>query len=98
MSLKECGKTPTTIVENDDIPLIEAIGIPVIFSDGPASAEIHGDNVHIVYYELQGPADAEVKVPVLRMIRPLRSCGRGEMLRLVERAQAGKAGCGKASH
>jgi hypothetical protein len=80
----------STAIEPDEQPMIEAQGVPIVYADGTGAAEVHGDNVRITYYELQGPRGAEVRVPVLIMVRPLKSCGHGDMMRLIERALAGE--------
>src|SRR5262249_31075958 len=78
--------------ESEEIPIGEAVaGIPSVYGDGARYAEIHGDNVHIIYCEIQGPPGAEVAVPVLRMIRPLRTCAKGDVRRLVDEARERRA-------
>lgn len=89
MALKSANKNNRveTIARDDDLPLISTLDVPTIYTDGPATAEVHGQNVRVTYYELQDRDGVEVRVPVLIMIRPITSCGTGVLVRLVERSR-----------
>ena len=55
--------------------LIEDIGAPVVYCDGPAKVSIEGANVRIVFFEYRRFEGERVRVSVLEMVRPLASLG-----------------------
>lgn len=74
--------------EIEGIARIEADNVPEYYSHGAGKAEIMGSDVRVTYYAPRGSGTAKVWVPVIEMIRPLASCGKGDMMRVIERALA----------
>jgi hypothetical protein len=68
--------------------LIEDVGVPVIYCDGPAKAFIEGSNVRIVFFEYRRIEGERVRVGVLEMVRPLASVQMGNIVALIAAARA----------
>ena len=81
------------LIETDDAPLVENhAGVPVVYVDGIADAEVHGEIVRVTYFEYRTVGGAKVKNPVLEMVRPLRSCQSGELALLIARKSGATPG------
>lgn len=68
--------------------LIEDLGVPVIYCDGPARVSIEGSNVRIVFFEYRRIEGERVRVAVLEMVRPMASIQMGNILALIAAARA----------
>ena len=74
--------------DEDQIPLVEVDDVPVIFADGPAKVEINGDVIEVTYARQSTLDGRKVRLGVLKMIRPVRNCGKGGLWELISRALA----------
>ena len=70
----------------EEVPLIEVEEVPVVFAEGPAKVEIEGDNIEVTYFRYSHSGGRRIRVPVIKMIRPMRNCGKGGLWELISRA------------
>lgn len=77
-----------TVEATDEIPVMEVNQVPEVYCDGACSAELIGDNVRVTYFALRRIGGTKMRVPVLEMVRPLKSFGQGSMGRLIAQARA----------
>lgn len=80
------------IIAKPEPRLVEVTSLPVFYVDGPARVVIEGSNARVTFFEYRTFGSERVKMPVIELVRPLASCGRGVLAALIEKALGHEVG------